>query len=316
MLNEPHVSTANDEVEWLPEPFFQEGHVSGTFRHINCVRVGYVGTFVDGMCSKCSSIDKINTFRCKVWRRAKERSDATNRVRFDYLSHAELCERLRESRKREDQLYHKTFLLSSELRRAVDSKQEFKDKLHEVCSKGNFGEIACNIATTIRKNKITGKEGVLDIMKIISSNLSKNSKGKRYSNCTTTTDFYEAVLLMFGPKACTFVADNLLGPHVHTVMKWRKSKTKPFDFTEPVSVFKMVSSIYKSLKHNLAENGDIPFLFMEDETAIEQRIEYDEKTDSLRVLRSERRTTKCEDHYTFEVRLITRIVKLYTYTTS
>lgn len=78
----------------------------------------------------------------------------------------------------------------------------------------------------------------------------------------------------------------------------------------------MVSSIYKSLKHNLAENRDIPFLFMEDETAIEQRIEYDEKTDSLRVLRSERRTTKCEDHYTFEVRLITRIVKLYTYTTS
>ena len=136
----------------------------------------------------------------KFWRRAKERSDATNRVRFDYLSHAELCERLRESRKREDQLYHKTFLLSSELRRAVDSKKEFKDKLHEVCSKGNFGEIACNIATTIRKNKITGKEGVLDIMKTISSNLSKNSKGKRYSNCTTTTDFYEAVLLMLDQR--------------------------------------------------------------------------------------------------------------------
>ena len=28
MLNEPHVSTANEEVEWFPEPFFQEGHVS------------------------------------------------------------------------------------------------------------------------------------------------------------------------------------------------------------------------------------------------------------------------------------------------
>ena len=103
-------------------------------------------------------------------------------------------------------------------------------------------------------------------MKTISSNLSKNSKGKRYSNCTTTTDFYEAVLLMFGPKACTFVADNLLGPHVHTVMEWRKSKTKPFDFTEPVSVFKMVSSIYKSLKHNLAENivPQCQRVFMED----------------------------------------------------
>lgn len=255
--------------------------MSGTFRHINCVRVGYAGTFADGMCSNCSSIDKINTFRCKVWRRAKESNppDPTNKVRFEFLSHAELCERLRESRKREDQLYHKTFLLSSVLRRAVDLKQGFKDKLRTICSKGNFGEIACSIAKTIRKNKIAGKEGVLDIMKTISSNLSKNYKGKRYSNCTTTTDFYEAVLLTFGPKARTFVADNLLGPHVHTVMEWHKSKIKPFDFIEPVSVIKMVSSIYKSIKRNLDERRDIPFMFMEDETAIEQRNEYDEKTD-------------------------------------
>ena len=220
MLNEPHVSMANEEVEWFPEPFFHEGNVSGTFRHINCVRVGYAGTFANGMCSDCSSIEKNNTFRCKVWRRAKESNppNPMNKVRFEFLSHSELCERLRENRKREDQLYHKTFLLSSELRRAVDSKQGFKDKLRNICFKSNFGEIACNIAKTIRKNKIAGKEGVLDIMKTISSNLSKNSKGKRYSKCTTTTDFYEAVLLMFGPKACTFVADNLLGPLVHTVI--------------------------------------------------------------------------------------------------
>ena len=118
MLNEPHVSTANEEVEWFPEPFFQEGHVSGTFRHGNCVRVGYAGTFVDGMCSNCASIDKINTFRCKVWRRAKESKhpDPANKVRFEFLSHTELCEKLRESRKREEQLYHKTFLLSRDLR--------------------------------------------------------------------------------------------------------------------------------------------------------------------------------------------------------
>ena len=79
----------------------------------------------------------------------------------------------------------------------------------------------------------------------------------------------------------------------------------------------MVSSICKSLKHNLAENRDIPFLFMEDETAIEQRIEYDEKTDRVYGfcgLKGEQH--KCEDHYTIEVRLITRTVKLYTYTTS
>ena len=87
-------------------------------RHVNCIRVGYAGTFVDGMCSNCASIDKINTFRCKVWRRAKESKhpDPANKVRFEFLSHTELCEKLRESRKREEQLYHKTFLLSRDLR--------------------------------------------------------------------------------------------------------------------------------------------------------------------------------------------------------
>ena len=108
----------------------------------------------------------------------------------------------------------------------------------------------------------------------------------------------------------SFVADNLLGPHVHTVMEWHKSKIKPFDFIEPDSVISMVSSIYKSLKHNLNEERDIPFLFMEDETAIEQRIEYDEKTDRVYGfcgLKGEQH--KCEDHYTFEVRLMIRVVK-------
>lgn len=41
-----------------------------------------------------------------MWRRAKESIplDPMNKVRFEFLSHAELCERLRESRKRDDRL--------------------------------------------------------------------------------------------------------------------------------------------------------------------------------------------------------------------
>lgn len=223
-------------------------------------------------------------------------------VRFDYLTHSQLCEKLRDSRKKEEQLYHNTFLLSSYLRQALSVKASFKEKLKTICSKGSFGEIACNIAKTIWQNKISGKEGVLDIMKTFSSNLHKNPKGKRYSHCETTSNFYEAILLMFGPKACTFVADNLLGAHVHTVMDWHKSKVKPADFSDPSPVISMVASIYSSIKSNLDESRDIPFLFMEDETAIEQRIEYDEKTDRVYGYCGPKGDQhKCEDHYTFEV---------------
>ena len=146
-------------------------------------------------------------------------------------------------------------------------------------------------------------------MKTVSSHRSKNSKGKRYSNCTTTTDFHEAVLLMFGPKVCTFVAENLLGLNVHNVMEWHKSKIKPYDFIKPFFGIKMVSSIYKSLKHNLDKRRDIPFMFMEYEMVIEQRMEYDGKTERVYGfcgLKGEQH--KYEDRYTFEVRLIIGII--------
>lgn len=72
MLLESHVSTANEEVEWFPVPHFKDENVNGTFRHVNCLRVGYAGSFTDGMCQNCSGIESINTSRCKVWRRFKE----------------------------------------------------------------------------------------------------------------------------------------------------------------------------------------------------------------------------------------------------
>ena len=80
-----------------------------------------------------------------------------------------------------------------------------------------------------------------------------------------------------------------------------KDTASTYDFIEPISVIKMVSSIYKSLKHNLGERRDIPFMFMEDEMVIEQRIEYEEKTDRVYGFCGLKgKQHKCEDHYTFE----------------
>jgi len=107
-----------------------------------------------------------------------------------------------------------------------------------------------------------GKEGVLDLLTTISKNLPKDegSRGKRYKNSNTTTDFYELMLMMFGPKACTFVADNLVGPHVHTVQLWRNCNLKPMSLSDPRSVFKVTAEIYKALKEKLNEDKQVPFL--------------------------------------------------------
>ena len=95
MLWESHISAANEEVEWFPEPYCKDENVNATFRHVNCLRIGYTGSFVDGMCQNCSGIEMINTFRCKVWRRfneSKQLAELASKVRFDYLTHSQLCE--------------------------------------------------------------------------------------------------------------------------------------------------------------------------------------------------------------------------------
>ena len=55
--------------------------------------------------------------------------------------------------------------------------------------KEDYNIIAYNVVRAIKERKVAGKEGVLDIMKRISSNLSKekSSKGKRHSQCKTTS---------------------------------------------------------------------------------------------------------------------------------
>ena len=70
-----------------------------------------------------------------------------------------------------------------------------------------------------------GKEGVLDIMRTISSNLhkDKSSKGKRHSQCKTTSEFYESLLITFGPKAVIFAAENL---HAQTLTLFGSGKRK------------------------------------------------------------------------------------------
>ena len=144
-------------------------------------------------------------------------------VRFDYRSKEELLATLKESRENEEQLKDKIFNLSSSLKRASSSRETVKGKLNDICKRGGYEEIAYNVYRAIKKGKTSGKEGALDMLKTISQNLRKesSSKGKRYKQCKTTSEFYESLLLMFGPKACLFVADNNWGPSIDIVKHWK-----------------------------------------------------------------------------------------------
>ena len=98
-----------------------------------------------------------------------------------------------------------------------------------------------------------GKEGVLDIMRTISSNLhkDKSSKGRHHSQCKTTSEFYESLLTIFGPKAVIFAAENL---HAQTLTLFGSGKRKAplvFDFSDQQKSIKFMSEIYKEMKKRI-----------------------------------------------------------------
>ena len=107
---------------------------------------------------------------------------------------------------------------------------------------------AYNVYRAIKEGKTSGKEGALDMLKTISQNLRKesSSKGKRYKQCKTTSEFYESLLLMFGPKACLFVTDNNWGPSIDIVKHWKTLNARQLDFSVPKENMKIVAEIYKS----------------------------------------------------------------------
>ena len=82
----------------------------------------------------------------------------------------------------------------------------------------------------------------------------------------------------------------------------KKQKSYLFEFQNQEKSIKMVSEIYKKLKEKQKESRPIPFMLIGDETAIDQRIEYDAATDCVYGfcgLKGEQH--KCEDHYQIKV---------------
>ena len=305
LLEQTHVSKSEGQITWFQEPHFEDGEIKGTFRHKNCLHASYKGGFIESMCKFCRSIEFIPTFRQRILNHEEDSEKQQDKKNFSYLPADKLIEKLRSSKEKESQLKDKIFLLTSNLKRTREHCTNYKENLKQLCKKGEYNVIAYNVVRAIKEKKISGKEGVLDIIKTISSNLKKekSSRGKRHSHCKTTAEYYESLLIMFGPKAVVFAADNLHGPDVDTVRLWKKQKSYQFEFQNQERSIMMVSEIYKKLKEKHKESRPIPFMMMEDETAIDQRIEYDASTDCVYGfcgLKGEQH--KCEDHYLIKVR--------------
>ena len=142
---------------WYGEPYFQSETINGTFRHKNCKRFASFGTFVNGMCSACNSIPKIDSFRLKLQRRSDSRGDSnetdTSKTNFTYLPRDQLLLKLRETKEQLECCRSQVFLLSSTLARVKQRAHSLKDKVKEFSRRDDINCQSVQRRKTKRKGR-------------------------------------------------------------------------------------------------------------------------------------------------------------------
>ena len=132
-----------------------------------------------------------------------------------------LVETLQETKEKLKQLEKMSTLLTFDITRLKKSTKQWKKEIKELANSGTIGEVASSLITSFKRGNVQGKDGVVNIMKVIAKNLAKKPKGHRYVSTKSTdyTDLFEAALILGGVKTCTFLSDNLDGPDVDTVKR-------------------------------------------------------------------------------------------------
>ena len=128
-------------MSWYPEPFFvlnETGHekTTGTFPSSNCLRAADAGTFTDDMCSACSNIPKLESFRKRILLRNEKTSQETNKrdttsIRNKYLTSKKMVEKLKEQKEKLDHKNDQLFFATSTAIRLRIRAGSLRDKLRE-----------------------------------------------------------------------------------------------------------------------------------------------------------------------------------------
>ena len=138
-------------MSWYPEPYFvlnETGHekTTGTFRSSNCFRAADAGTFQDDMCSACSNIPKLKSFRKRILLRNEKTSLDINKrdttcIRNEYLTSKEMVKKLKEQKEKLDHKDDQLFFATSTAVRLRIRAASLRDKLREYSCRGSVKAI-------------------------------------------------------------------------------------------------------------------------------------------------------------------------------
>ena len=130
LINDVKPGEDEGEITWYPEPHFSfvkkesDEFIKGTFRGASCSRSADAGTFSQEMCSSCSRIPNLPSFKKRLLLRSKTSNSIGGRniasIRNDYLTSTEMIVKLGEQKaKLEEQSSQLFFEKSKNLRLRV-----------------------------------------------------------------------------------------------------------------------------------------------------------------------------------------------------
>ena len=275
-------------MSWYPEPFFvlnETGHekTTGTFRSSNCLRAADAGTFTDDMCSACSNIPKLESFRKRILLRNEKTSQETNKrdttsIRNEYLTSKEMVEKLKEQKEKLDHKNDQLFFATSTAIRLRIRAGSLRDKLREYSRRGSVKAICFKLQRAADLGLLNDKTTLMAMLETVSRNLHVEKNGKRYRPSFKL--FLEVLLMLGGPRIATFVAINLGGPEIHSIYRWRNQHRVDISGGIQESNLKKLGPLYKEAMANITSSS-VPVLAAEDETAIIGHVTYHQDRDEL-----------------------------------
>lgn len=235
------------------------------------------------MCSACSKIQKLESFRKRILLRNEKTSQETNKrdtssVHNEYLTSKEMVEKLKEQKEKldhkDDQLL---FALSTAIRLRIRAGN-LRDKLREYSRRGSVKAICFKLQRAADLGLLNDKTTLMAMLETVLRNLHVEKNGKQHHPSFKL--FWKVLLMLGGPRVATFVAINQGGPEIHSIYRWRNQHRVDISGGIRESNFKKLVPLYKEGMANISSSF-VPVLAAEDETAIIGHVTYHQDRDEL-----------------------------------
>lgn len=206
LLNDTKPGEDEGKVSWYPEPHFivNKSNETGKIETKGTFRSRDAGTFVDDMCSACTKIPNLKSFKKRLILRSGMSGETrdTTRIRNDYLTVEEMKNKLDEQKKQLDMKDSTIFFISAKNLRLKIRLRSIREKLAEYARRGSMKAVCYNLQKAADSGLLENKHTLKGMLETVARNFHVEKNGKRSQ--APFKLFLEVLLLWGGPRIAKF----------------------------------------------------------------------------------------------------------------